>query len=208
MRLRGADVVIPMAHRVSRVQQSRHLVVLAQRPQPLVVLDTAGRRQQGRGDQRDVGLAGGMNRVDSAGEFEDGDGLSSRSRKPPQRRRRFVAVVGSGDVARGDEEQVTSCGEHRGRLPLAAAGEASRGSLPRDVEFPHGGHVLGALGVELTDRRDRTGAVGRYRQSRGSGQRQVVVEVSEGFRDNGIRHGAPDDFSHATTRSRYGAMPL
>ena len=121
MRGAGAEIPVPVPDRIAGVQYRGDLVVLAQVPQPVVVVDVQRRRQQRRAYHRL-----GVSRAVLTASTPPG---GARPRPPRRRRRqiprgrgRLVVVVGR---AHRDVQQVTVGRERRRRLALRPSGQAS-----------------------------------------------------------------------------------
>ena len=177
MWLAGPEVLVPVPDRIAGVQDRADLVVLAQIPQPTVVVDVARRRQHRCAHHGTLGAS----RAVLTASTPPGSATTSTA-SPPAAGNRHNAAGGlsSSSVGRtATNNRSPSDGERRRRLALGAAGQASCRALPCRVEFPDRGDVFGALVVEFADRRHHPRSVRRYRQPGHPRQREVVVEIAE-----------------------------
>ncbi len=176
MRRARAEIPVPVSNRISGVQYRGDLVVLAQIPQPVIVFETARRRQQRRTYHRHRFVACRLDRVDAAGRRKHLDGLATGRRKVPQRRGRLVVVIGR---TYRDEQQVTLGCERGRRLALRPSGQAAARRQALRVQFPDRGDVFGALLAELADGGHDARAVWRDGQPGHSRKGEEVVEIAE-----------------------------
>ncbi len=172
----GAEIGVPVPDRVAGMQDRGDLGVLAQIPQPTVVVDGARRRQQRCAHHHPRATARRPDGFDAAWRCQDLDGLAAGPGKVPQRSGRLVVVLGR---AHRDEHQVVVRGERRCRLALGTPGQPAGRGFALRVEFPHRRDVGGALLVELADRRDDPRAVCGHRKPGHPRQREVLVEIAE-----------------------------
>ena len=160
MWLRGPDVVIPVAHRVTRVQHRRDL------RGPCAAHAASRRRRYRRPTASDRAVTSVTSAARATCTALTPPGSSTTwTASPPAAGNRHrdgfgSSLRGTGEHPRRDEEQVAAGGEDRRRLSLDPAGEASRRTSPVGVELPQRRHVLGLLLVELADGRDDARPVG------------------------------------------------
>src|SRR5690606_31996526 len=190
----GAQVVVPVPHRVLAVEDGADLALGPLLAQPVVLVRVCGGGQGGRGQGDDGGPGGGTHTAHPDGVGGEQCGLPARGGQCPDGR--LGVVLGA---ALGDEEEVAVGREHRLGLARGAVGEAACRALAGRVHLPQGGLVRRPVLVQRAHRGDEPAAVGREGEPAEPGQGDVVVEVVEGGRVHAFcpitpRGGSPRPF--------------